>query len=88
MNQQDSTLIRISRELKADLEELGRLWRSEWYKGRMNVPPPNDRDSIPMERIIRELLDRDVAHRERARKNSKRETAPESPGVQDSPTAD
>ncbi len=85
MTQDDSTLVRISKDTKRQLEELGLLWRTLWYKGRMDVPPPNYRDQISIDRIIQELLIRDKAHRMRARKNSRSESADAGPGVNNDP---
>lgn len=69
MTQKDSTLIRITRKLKGDLEELGRLWTARYFKGDMTVPAPDDKGNMPMERIIRTLLDRDQQHRMRSKRS-------------------
>lgn len=70
MTQDNSTLVRIGRDTKFKLEQLAALWIKLYASGRMDVPHPNDKDVISIDRVIRELLKRDEEHRGRSRKNS------------------
>lgn len=71
MNQQDSTLVRIGRDLKFKLERLGLQWQRLGSEGRQDVPYNPDRENLSIDAIIRELLKRDESHRDRSRKNSR-----------------
>jgi len=72
MNQADSTLIRVLRTTKAQLEELGRLCASVYYKGGKGVPPPNDAGLVSVDQVIRCLLEREQKKMTRSNANSGR----------------
>lgn len=66
MTQADSTLVRIGRDLKFKLEQLGLKWQQLGTEGRTDVPMNPDGDRVSIDAIIRELLRRDEEHRTRS----------------------
>lgn len=78
MNQRDSTLVRIGRDTKFKLEQLAAKWAQLYAEGRMDVPAPNDKDVISIDRVIAELLRRDDEHRRRSKRSI---ASPPTPGA-------
>jgi len=77
VNQEDSTLVRILRTTKGDLENLGRLWADAYVRGVKGVPDPNESGIVTIDAVIRELLVRERSKMSRSRKNSGPRKAPE-----------
>lgn len=77
MTQADSTLVRIGRDLKFKLEQLGLSWQKLAQEGRLDVPHDPDRENLSIDRIVRELLRRDQEHRIRSKRSSTPRTAAE-----------
>lgn len=88
MTQKDSTLIRIGRDLKFKLEQLGMKWQQLAEGGRTDVPYNPDGQRISLDAIIRQLLERDEEHRMRSRKNSGPKTGSQGPWDTDGRASD
>jgi hypothetical protein len=59
-------MVRLRRSTHRKLLDLERLWVEAYARGEQ-VPAPDDRDGIGIDRMVAELLKRDNAHRARAR---------------------
>lgn len=79
MTQKDSTLVRVLRTTKADLEQLGRLWAAAYVRGVAGVPEPNEAGVVTVDQVIRHLLKHVKAKQSRSRSNSGPTTAQASP---------
>lgn len=66
MNQRDSTLVRIGRDLKFQLEQLALRWQELAGTSGSAVPYNPDGERVSLDKVIRELLRRDVEHRNRS----------------------
>jgi hypothetical protein len=64
-------MVRLRRTTHRQLLDLERLWIDAYTRGNGPVPP-DDRDGISIDRMVTELLRRDVEHRARASKSSAR----------------
>lgn len=80
--QRDWIMVRIRRTTHQRLTELAEMWKRERER-RNDLPAPDDRDRIGLDRVISELIDRDDSHRRRGRKKvsaRKRTLGPATPG--------